>query len=228
MNYRKLKEKITCKRILTLIFKMGVLVLFFVFGLNYYIYSSTKSSIYSDTNKVSKSYTALVLGAKVYRNGNLSVILQDRVNTALDLYQSKKITRFLLSGDHGKSNYDEVNLMKDYLIKKGVPKQDIFLDHAGFDTYDSVYRAKHIFNVTEIVIVTQHFHVKRAVYIAKSLGLKVQGFTADKHQYGIAKKMVLRESLANVKAFLELLFHKKPKYLGSIIDIKGDSSLSYD
>jgi len=118
--------------------------------------------------------------------------------------------------------------MKNYLIKKGVPKQDIFLDHAGFDTYDSVYRAKYIFNASEIIIVTQNFHVKRAVYIAKSLDLQVQGYTADKHQYGIAKKMILREGLANVKAFLELLVHKKPKYLGTVIDIKGDSSKSYD
>jgi len=189
---------------------------------------STKKVISSNINSISKSYTGLVLGAKVYKNGNLSGILRDRVDSALELYNAKKIKRFLLSGDHGKINYDEVNQMKKYLIKKGVSEKDIFLDHAGFDTYDCVYRAKKIFNVDELIIITQEFHLKRAVYIAKSLDMKVQGYMADKHTYGIANRMLLRESLANVKAFLELLINKKPKYLGKAIDIKGDSSKSFD
>jgi len=118
--------------------------------------------------------------------------------------------------------------MKKYLINKGVPTCDIFLDHAGFDTYNSIYRAKKVFLVDDVIIITQKFHVKRAVYIAKSLGLNVQGYIADKHTYGIAKKMIFREALANVKAFIEIFIHRKPKYLGNTIDIKGDSSKSYD
>ena len=221
-----MKEKI--RKIIRLGFKIGVLFLLFVLGLNYYVKKSTDALINSDSAKIAPSYTGLVLGAKVYENGSLSGVLQDRVESALELYKSKKIKRFLLSGDHGSANYDEVNQMKKYLISKGVSTKDIFLDHAGFDTYSSIYRAKNIFNVDKLVIITQKFHVKRAVYIAQSMNLQVQGYTADKHTYGIAKKMILREGLANVKAFFELLLRKKPKYLGQKIDIKGDSSKSYD
>lgn len=169
-----------------------------------------------------------MLGAKVYENGDLSGILKDRVDAAIELYENKKIKRFLLSGDHGRENYDEVNHMKKYLLNKGVPIEDIFLDHAGFDTYNSIYRAKKIFKVDSVIIISQAFHVKRAVYIAKYLDLQAQGYTADKHTYGIAKKMIIRESLANVKAFFELLFNREPKYLGAEIDIQGDSSKSFD
>lgn len=223
-----MKLKLNIKLLLKWGLKMGFLGLCTIILLSYYISKTTKSAIYSDVNAISKSYTALVLGAKVYQNGHLSSVLKDRVDAALELYKAKKIKRFLLSGDHGTTNYDEVNQMKAYLLKKGVSKHAIFLDHAGFDTYQSIYRAQYIFKANDIIIVSQKFHLKRALYIAKSLGLQAQGYSADKHTYGIAKKMILRESLANVKAFLELLIHKKPKYLGQVIDIKGDSSKSFD
>ena len=176
------------KKLIYLGLKIGIPLLLFIITLNSYIKKTTENSIFSDVNLISKSYTGLVLGAKVYNNGALSSVLKDRVDSALALYNAGKIKRFLLSGDHGTINYDEVNQMKNYLIKKGVPARDIFLDHAGFNTYSSVYRAKKIFLVTDVIIITQKFHVKRAVYIAKSLGLNVQGFTADKHTYGIVKK----------------------------------------
>lgn len=207
---------------------MGIVSLLFTIGLNIYIIRSTKNVIFSDKNNIKKAYTGLVLGAKVYQNGNLSGILKDRVDSALDLYNAKKINRFLLSGDHGREKYDEVNYMKKYLLKKGVLERNIFLDHAGFDTYSSIYRAKEVFKVDSLIIITQNFHVKRAVYIAKNMNLNVQGFIADKHTYGIAKKMMIRENLANVKAFLELLIHKKPKYLGDAINIRDDSYKSFD
>jgi len=199
-----------------------------IISLNIYIKISTKNKIFSKLENISASYTALVLGAKVYKNGDLSGILKDRLDAALELYKAKKIKRFLLSGDHGKTNYDEVNQMKKYLLQNRVSIDGIFLDHAGFDTYNSIYRAKFIFNVKDVIIVTQGFHIKRAIYIAKRFNLNVQGYTADKHIYGIAKKMMFRESLANVKAFFELLLHIKPKYLGEKIDIIGDSSKSFD
>jgi len=216
------------KRVIKYGFYLGILGFLFVMGLNFYIDKTTSKFIFNDVSKISKSYTGLVLGAKVYSDGNLSVILKDRVEAALELYNAKKINRFLLSGDHGRVNYDEVNSMKAFLIEKGVPTSDIFLDHAGFDTYNSIYRAKKIFKAEDIIIITQGFHVKRAVYIAQKLGLKVTGFTADKHKYGIAKRMYLREKVANFKAFLEIVVHRKPKYLGKTIPITGDSSKSYD
>jgi len=216
------------KLILRLGFKLGFALILFILGLNLYVKKITESLIFSKVNSISNSYTGLVLGAKVYENGDLSGILKDRVDAAIELYENKKIKRFLLSGDHGRENYDEVNHMKKYLLNKGVPIEDIFLDHAGFDTYNSIYRAKKIFKVDSVIIISQAFHVKRAVYIAKYLDLQAQGYTADKHTYGIAKKMIIRESLANVKAFFELLFNREPKYLGAEIDIQGDSSKSFD
>jgi len=216
------------KPILRLGFKLGFALILFILGLNLYVKKITENLIFSKVNSISNSYTGLVLGAKVYENGDLSGVLKDRVDAAIELYENKKIKRFLLSGDHGRENYDEVNHMKKYLLNKGVPIEDIFLDHAGFDTYNSIYRAKKIFKVDSVIIISQAFHVKRAVYIAKYLDLQVQGYTADKHTYGIAKKMIIRESLANVKALIELLFNRKPRYLGAEIDIQGDSSKSFD
>jgi SanA protein len=214
------------------IVKYGLLLcvfgILFILGLNIYIEKTSNKRIYSDKEKIPNCYTGLVLGAKVYDDGRLSGILRDRVESALELYRIGKIKRFLLSGDHGRTKYDEVNQMKKYLIKKGVPKEDIFLDHAGFDTYDSAIRAKKVFLADDVIIITQNFHVKRAVYIANSLGLNAYGFIADKHQYGIAKRMYVREKVANVKAFFELLIHKNPRFLGEKISIKGDSKLSYD
>ena len=214
-------------KLLKLGFRLGFLLFVFIVGLNFYIDKTTSKVIYKNTENIPKSYTGLVLGAKVYNDGRLSGILKDRVDTALDLYHAKKITRFLLSGDHGQKKYDEVNHMKKYLIEKGVPAVDIFLDHAGFDTYDSLYRAKNVFLVDDITIITQGFHLKRALYIANSLGLRANGILADKHSYGIAKRMYFREKVANVKAFLELLFHKKPTFLGKTIPITGVAKKSY-
>lgn len=216
------------KKIVKLGIKITVLVFILVICLNWYINITTKKNIFSNNRDIPNCYTGLVLGARVYKNGNLSGILKDRVDTALELYEIGKIKRFLLSGDHGRTNYDEVNQMKKYLLNKGVPKSDIFLDHAGFDTYDSAYRAKTIFLVDDVIIISQEFHIKRAVYIARKLGLNAYGIKADKHKYGIAKRMYLREKIANVKAFLELLIGKKPKYLGAVIPIKGTSKKSYD
>ncbi len=216
------------KKIFKYSFIIAIIGLLFIFVLDYYIQKTTSKYIYSTSNNIPNCYTALVLGAKVYNDGSLSGILRDRVNTALELYKVGKIKRFLLSGDHGREDYDEVNQMKIYLQNKGVKEVDIFLDHAGFDTYNSAYRAKHIFLVNDVIIISQGFHIKRAVYIARKLGLDAYGIKADKRSYSIARKMVIREKLANVKAFFELLSNKKPTYLGEQISIKEDSKKSYD
>lgn len=166
---------------------MSILLAVGIIALQIYINKSTKEHIYTQIEQLSPSYTGLVLGAKVYKNG-LSSVLQDRIDSALDLYKAHKIKRFLLSGDHGKINYDEVNQMKKYLIKKGVPSTDIFLDHAGFNTYSSIYRARNIFKASDVIIITQKFHLKRALFIAKALDVKSQGFVADKHNMDLLEK----------------------------------------
>lgn len=170
----------------------------------------------------------MVPGALVGRDGTPSEILSDRLEKAFELYLEGKVYRFLLTGDHGTKAYDEVNHMKEFLTNKGVPPEDIFLDHAGFDTYNSIVRAQKIFKVTGVIIVTQEFHLSRALYIARAKHLDAYGYVADKHQYSAINHLKFREKLANVKAFFEVYINKKPKFLGDEIPITGDSQKSFD
>ena len=140
----------------------------------------------------------------------------------------EKVSKILVSGDHGTVEYDEVNTVKAYLLENGVQPENIFLDHAGFDTYDSIYRAKEIFEVESVVIVTQEFHLPRAVYIGNSLGIETHGYIADRQPYVAAIWNSFRESLARIKAFLNVTLNSKPKYLGEPIPITGDGTLSWD
>jgi SanA protein len=172
-----------------------------------------------DIDNLDPAHTAIVLGAMVKENGTLSLPLKDRVDTAIALYRAGKVDRILVSGDDGTVNYNEVNPSRDYLLERGVPSSVIFLDHAGFDTYSSMYRARDIFLVDTAIIVTQSFHLPRAVFIARRLGLDAQGMTADKRDYHVRNYM--REVLADVKAVANLIFHRKPKYLGEEIPITG-------
>jgi SanA protein len=192
------------------------------------VYIKSHKYIYDKVSEVPKCYTAIVLGAKVSSKGVPSDFLQDRLDVAIELYKNNKIVRFLLSGDHGRANYDEVNNMKNYLINHGINARDIFLDHAGFDTYSSMVRAKKIFQINDVIIVSQEFHLPRAIYIARNKGLVAYGIKADKRNYAALKSLKFRELLAKVKAFAEVSINKKPKYLGNQIPITGDSKLSYD
>lgn len=164
----------------------------------------------------------LVLGAKVYADGTPSPTLQDRLDAGYQLYLTGKVDKILVSGDHGQVDYDEVEVMKNYLLEKGVPREDIFMDHAGFDTYDSMYRARDIFEVESVIISTQQFHISRAVYIARRLGLEAYGLpSSDREQGRIYNN--LRESLAKVKAFFDIeFFQREPRVLGDVIPISGD------
>lgn len=208
----------------------GVLVLgiIFIFAVNALILQTTEAMIFRYVRDVPAKQVALILGAKVYPDGRMSDILTDRALTALDLYQQKKVLKILVSGDHGREQYDEVNTIKDYLLQKGVPASDIFLDHAGFDTYDSVYRAKHIFEVESLVIVTQEFHLPRALYLAKALGIDAVGVVSDRREYVQGAYNELRETFARVKAFLDVILQAKPKFLGEQIPVTGDSKASWD
>ena len=195
-----------------------------VLGVNAYISHAAKPAIYAEMSRIPSAYTALILGAKVHGGGRLSHMLEDRVLTGLELYRQGKVEKLLLSGDHGQQAYDEVNAMRDYLLKQGVPAQDIFMDHAGFDTYSSMYRAREVFQVQDVIVVTQAFHLPRAVFLARSLGLDAVGLAADRRTYTQASRLksAAREPLARVKSFAEALLRVKPKYLGDAIPITGD------
>ena len=169
----------------------------------------------------------IILGAKAYKDGALSAMLADRVNEGIALYRAKKIQKLLLTGDHGTVGYDEVNAMKAYVMAAGVPERDIFTDHAGFSTYESLYRARDVFKIKRAVIVSQKFHLSRALYIARSLGLQTKGLAADLRDYGVYNKQsTFREYFANLKAFWQVKTGAKPTFLGPAIPITGDGRQS--
>lgn len=217
------------KKMIVVALAMAVILIVFVSSVTIHIQNFAKPYIFNAESLDKPScYTAIVLGASVHRNGSLSSVLLDRVNSALELYRSGKVKRFLLSGDHGQTDYDEVNTMKNYLIKEGVDSADIFLDHAGFDTYSSMVRAKEVFKVDSLYIVTQQYHLYRAVYIARKIGLNAYGYVADKREYNAIVKYTLREWLANVKSWIWVNTNHKPIFLGDQIPINGDSKASWD
>lgn len=170
---------------------------------------------------------AIVLGCRV--NGEtVSGCLEERLETALELYTTGKVQRLLLSGDHGRVAYDEVNTMKAWLVAHGVPPVHIFLDHAGFDTHDTMARARQVFQVKDAVIVSQAFHLPRAIYLAQAAGLQVVGVSADPPQGSVCAGSKFREPLASLKAWLNVTFASDPKFLGPLIPITGDPSASFD
>lgn len=191
------------------------------------INESSRNKIF-DLNDAPPKQAVLVLGARVWENGEMSDIFKDRVQTAIDLYKSDKVEKILVSGDHGRKEYDEVNAAKKFLLEKGISPDDIFLDHAGFDTYDSLYRAKEVFKAESLIISTQDFHLPRALYIAEKLGIDACGVSSDLHRYKGEQQRETREKLAKIKAWLDVTFMAKPKFLGEPIPLSGKGQNSWD
>ena len=217
------------KKILIYISIILVIGLLIVMTLNFYVTSSTKEKIISkeEALKVKEIDCILVLGAKV-QDGKPRPLLEDRIKTAIELYKIGAAKKIIMSGDHGKKDYDEVNVMKDYAVKEGIPSEDIFMDHAGFSTYDSIYRAKEIFKAKNIIIVTQEYHLYRALYIANELGLNAYGVKANPQKYSDALYREAREVLARNKDFVKCIFKPKSTYLGEEIPISGNGNSTND
>ncbi len=204
----------------SIVLVFGLLVIF-ILATNIVIYVQTKSYIYNDITKVPNAEVALIPGAAIFQNGALSSIFIDRADMAIKLYEAKKVSKILVSGDNSIDSHNEVNPVRLYLISKDIPDQDIFLDHAGFDTYSTMYRARDIFKVSSVLITTQSFHLPRSVFIARRLGMKVYGVNSDVGN--ILFRNNVREVFADAKAVFDLVFNRKPKYLGEEIPITGDS-----
>lgn len=197
-----------------------------VFVINFYVIFKTKNQILESVDKDDID-CILVLGAGV-RNGKPTDMLADRLLTAIDLYNKNVAPKIIMSGDHSKANYDEVNIMKAFAIEKGVPSTDIFMDHAGFSSYESIYRAKEIFEAKKIVIVTQKYHLYRSLYIANKLGVEAYGVSADLRKYIGQSYRELREVLARDKDFVKCFFKPKSTYLGEVIPVSGDGDVTND
>jgi SanA protein len=186
-------------------------------------------------------WTALLLGASVYSDGTLSPVLEERADTAIYLYKYNVVSKILVSGDNSTRSYNEVIPTREYILSAGVPAEDVFVDYAGFDTYDSLYRARDIFEVSNLLVVTQAFHIRRAVFIARRLGLVAYGVPAgselaagtdsgvDKNTRGqVGVKNQIREFFAIAKAVFETATDAKPRFLGAPIPIGGDGRGSLD
>lgn len=172
---------------------------------------------------ITDEYDAIiVLGCRIMEGVRPSDMLKDRLDTAIKVYNHRN-TKIIVSGDHSKVNYDEVGVMKDYLIKNGIPKNTIIKDHTGLSTYETMYRAKHIFNIDKAIIVTQKYHLYRSLYIASRLGIKVIGIDSTLRHYTKQKKREIRELLAQIKDFFKCIIKPKPNYMDKVIHINESS-----
>ncbi|MBE6731239.1 MAG: SanA protein [Ruminococcaceae bacterium] len=218
------------KIVLIIILIVLLLPVVVLLSLNSVVVNGQASKIISpeEAYKMENADCILVLGCGVKDNGVPSDMLRDRLIRSVDLYKNNAAPKLLMSGDHGKTDYNEVGTMKNFAIDSGIDSEDIFMDHAGFSTYESIYRAKEIFGAEKIIIVSQEYHLYRALHIAESFGLEAFGVAADYHTYGGQAYREVREILARAKDFATSVFKPKPTYLGEFISIKGDGNLTND
>jgi SanA protein len=209
------------KKVIKGIIVVALFILAFIIYSNVRISSYSKTRVYDDLSDIPHYHTALVLGTSPEgRFGGPNRFFIARINAAAELYESGKIDRILVSGDNRHKDYNEPAAMRVALIEKGIPEDIIFLDYAGFRTFDSVVRAKEVFGQSAFIVVSQKFHTERAVFIAGKKGIDAIGYNATDvslRSGGIITHV--REWGARCKVFLDLLFGKKPHFLGEPIDI---------
>lgn len=205
------------------------IILIIILIINLYVRISTNKKIIKENEYSKLSYVdcIIILGAGIWGD-KPSPMLEDRLQEGIKLYQNNVSDKIIMSGDHGREEYDEVNIMKKYAIENGVPSENIFMDHAGFSTYESIYRAKDIFKAKKVVIVTQKYHLYRALYIANQLGLEAYGVGADPRQYVGATYRELREIIARNKDFIKCILKPEPTYLGDTIPVSGNGDITND
>ena len=211
-------------RVLLVLGLAGCLVMFLV---NLYMIRKEETYILTadQAGELEDVDCIMVLGCGVRPDGTPSGMLSDRLDQGIRLYDEHVSDKLLMSGDHGKVNYDEVN---QFAIDRAVPSENIFMDHAGFSTYESMYRARDIFQVKKIVIVTQRYHMYRALYVAQSMGMEAYGVASDPRTYGGQRMRDVRELLARPKDLIYTIVMPKPTYLGDSIPVSGDGNVTND
>ena len=201
-----------------------------VVGIDAYVTHSTADRILTaeEAAKLGGVDCIMVLGCRVKPDGSPSDMLADRLRCGLEVYMLGAAPKLLMSGDHGRTEYDEVNTMKRIAMEAGVPSSNVFMDHAGFSTYESVYRARDIFGAKKMIIITQEYHLHRALFIARKLGVEAYGVAADYHTYLGQFMRDFREILARNKDFLITIMKPEPTYLGDVIPVSGNGDLTND
>ena len=232
MKQTEQKRKIPMGAVVALcvLLVLGVLGAALVLGINGWVTGSVRDRILSEEQaaELQDVDCIVVLGCQVRSDGSPSHMLEDRLKRGVALYDLGAAPKLLMSGDHGTEGYDEVDAMKHYAVNADVPSGDVFMDHAGFSTYETVYRAKEIFGADKVLIVTQQYHQYRALYIAEQLGMDAYGVAADYRQYSGQLSRDIREVLARVKDFGMSIFQPEPTYLGEAIPISGNGDLTHD
>ena len=215
---------------LTVLVCLGILGIGGIFGVNAYVKAVGGSTLLSTQEAVQLTDIdcIIVLGYQVKDDGTPSHMLQDRLERGIELYKLGAAPKIIMSGDHGQTDYDEVNTMKQYAIDAGVPSSDIFMDHAGFSTYETIVRAKDIFGARRVIVVTQEYHLYRALYIAKQFGLEAWGVDADYRTYAGQMNREIREILARCKDFATSIFKPDPTFRGETIPVFGDGNITND
>ncbi len=200
----------------------AVIVLTTILLIHHSVVTAGRGRIFSQTDEIAKRQVGLVLGARVYSDGQLSRMLADRVDAGIKLYDRGIVKKLLMSGDNRTENYNEVTAMRNYAIRHGVPSNDVVRDFAGFRTYDSIYRAKKLWGVDEMIIISQKFHLPRALYIADKLGIEAVGVYAVDNKYRSLARAELREKAARVVAWFDVLIGRDPYFSGPKENLDGD------
>ncbi len=202
----------TYKKILLVLGVILLTIFVYAMGINYYVKYTVIDRI-KDTDEIKNIDTLIVLGAKVHDDGRLSLMLKDRLDKTIEVYNKLDIKRVIVSGDSEHKDYDETTKMKEYLINNGIPEEDIIVDIYGLSTYDSIYRLKNVYGINKSIIITQKYHLYRSIYIANSLGIEAYGIPASGEDYFGQTAREIREILARNKDFLTSLFNVKSKYI---------------
>ncbi len=215
------------KKIIIAVICIGLVCSAAVLGINFYVVKSSEKYILDMDNAGEGYDCVLVLGCGVWGD-RPSHMLEDRLLVGIELCKNGASEKLLMSGDHGRDEYDEVNVMKKFATDRGLASEDVFMDHAGFSTYESMYRARDIFKAKKVLIVTQEYHLYRAIFVARRLGLEAYGVTSDLRDYGGQIFRDIREILARNKDLVYTILQPEPTYLGEAIPVNGDGNLTND
>ncbi len=215
------------KKLIISVICIGLVCSAAVLGINFYVVKSSEKYILDMDNAGDGYDCVLVLGCGVWGD-RPSHMLEDRLLVGIELCKNGASNKLLMSGDHGREEYDEVNVMKKFATDRGLASEDVFMDHAGFSTYESMYRARDIFKAKKVLIVTQEYHLYRAIFIARKLGLDAYGVTSDLRDYGGQIFRDIREILARNKDLVYTILQPEPTYLGEAIPVQGNGNATND